>query len=108
MKHGFLGLGIMGSRMAARLVKAGCDVTVWNRDPGKCEDLIQLGAKQKSTPREVVADADITFAMVSDARASLDICFGEDGVLAGIAPGHDYVEMSTIDSGTVRKNRGGH
>ena len=103
MRYGFLGLGIMGSRMAARLVKAGFDITVWNRDVTKCSDLVKLGARQKTTPKEVAAETDVTFAMVSDPQASLDICFGEDGVLAGIAPGHGYVEMSTIDPETVRK-----
>lgn len=103
MKYGFLGLGIMGSRMAARLVNAGLDVTVWNRDKSKCIDVVKLGAKTKSTPKEVSAETDIIFAMVSDPQASLDVCFGEEGVLAGIRPDCGYVDMSTVDPETTRK-----
>lgn len=103
MRYGFLGLGIMGSRMAKRLLDAGFDLIVWNRDTTKCSELVKLGAKQKRIPKEVVAEADITFAMVSDPQASLEICFGDDGVLEGIAPGHGYIEMSTIDPETVQK-----
>lgn len=103
MRYGFLGLGIMGSRMATRLINAGFDVTVWNRDAKKCSELVALGAKQKATPKEVVSETDIIFAMVSDPQASSDICFGKDGVLAGISSRHGYVEMSTIDPETTRK-----
>ena len=53
--YGFLGLGIMGSAMAANLVKAGFDVTVWNRSPEKCEPLVALGAKPGESPRAVAA-----------------------------------------------------
>lgn len=103
MKYGFLGLGIMGSRMATRLVRAGFAVTVWNRDASKCGALVALGAKQAPTPKEVAAEADITFAMVSDPQASLELCFGAEGVLAGIGPGRGYVDMSTVDPATSRQ-----
>jgi 3-hydroxyisobutyrate dehydrogenase/2-hydroxy-3-oxopropionate reductase len=103
VKYGFLGLGIMGSRMAARLVRAGLDVTVWNRNATKCGDLVSLGARQGATPRAVAAETDVVFAMVSDPQASLDLCFGPEGVLAGLNSGHGYVDMSTVDPATSRK-----
>ncbi|MDR2550135.1 MAG: NAD(P)-dependent oxidoreductase [Desulfobulbus sp.] len=103
MRYGFLGLGIMGSRMAARLLRAGFDVTVWNRDAGKCLPLVELGARQCASPKEVAASVDIVFAMVADPQASLDLCFGADGVLAGIGPGSGYVDMSTVDPATSRR-----
>ncbi len=98
--YGFLGLGIMGSGMAANLVKAGYDVTVWNRSPAKCEPLVALGARHGESPRAVAAACDITFAMLADPAAAREVCFGPDGVLAGIGAGRSYVDMSTVDAAT--------
>ncbi|WP_133011267.1 NAD(P)-dependent oxidoreductase [Marinomonas flavescens] len=97
---GFLGLGIMGKAMAVNLVKAGFDVTVWNRNPEKTTELVALGAKQGTTPKDVAAQCDITFAMVSDPAAALAICQGPDGVAAGIGEGRGYIDMSTVDDTT--------
>src|SRR5215213_5273557 len=60
-KLGYLGLGLMGFPMTLRLLKAGHDVTVWNRSPGKAAGLIEAGAKLAATPREVAAAAGIVF-----------------------------------------------
>ena len=86
-KFGFLGLGIMGSAMAKNLLKAGFDVTVWNRSPEKCSELVALGAKTSATPRQVVESCGITFAMLSDPAAAEAVCFGTDGVLASVGVG---------------------
>ena len=99
---GFLGLGIMGKAMALNLLKAGFDVTVWNRNPEKCTELVVHGAQQGTTPKEVAASCDITFAMVSDPEAALALCQGPDGVAAGIGSGRGYVDMSTVDNGTSK------
>lgn len=96
MKYGFLGMGIMGTAMAANLVKAGCDVTVWNRTAEKCAPLVNLGARQGKSAAEVVAYCDITFAMVSDPAAAQALCFDEGGVLESMAPGKSYVDVSTV------------
>ncbi|MEJ2201209.1 MAG: NAD(P)-dependent oxidoreductase [Desulfuromonadaceae bacterium] len=101
-KYGFIGLGIMGSAMAANLVRAGFEVKVWNRHGAKCEPLVALGARRGETPREVVATSEITFAMLADPAAAREVCFGLDGALAGVGPGHDYVDMSTVDDETAR------
>ena len=101
-KYGFLGLGIMGFAMASNLVRAGHDVTVWNRSPGKAKALAAAGARVGQTPRAVVAGADITFAMLADPEAARVVCFGKDGVLAGTGPGHDYIDLSTVDDDTSR------
>lgn len=101
-KYGFLGLGIMGSAMAANLLRADFDVTVWNRNPDKCGPLLALGAQQGESPRQVVAACDITFAMLADPAAAMEVCFGADGVLEGISTGHNYVDMSTVDDLTAR------
>jgi len=100
---GFLGLGIMGGAMARNLVKAGFDVTVWNRTPERCRPLVATGAKQGKTPGEVVAACPVTFAMVSDPSAAGQVCFGEGGVLAAMGPGKAYVDFSTVDPATARR-----
>ncbi|QUX95660.1 NAD(P)-dependent oxidoreductase [Marinomonas sp. CT5] len=99
---GFLGLGIMGCAMAANLIKAGFDVTVWNRNAAKCAELVALGAHQGDTPKAVAASCDITFAMVSDPEAALALCQGPNGVAAGIGSGRGYVDMSTVDDKTSK------
>lgn len=100
---GFLGLGIMGRAMAANLLKAGFEVTVWNRSADKCAPLVALGAKQGATPREVAASCDFTIAMLADPAAAREIVFGADGVLAGIGEGRGYIDMSTVDDATARE-----
>ena len=99
-KYGFLGIGIMGKAMATNLLKAGYDVTVWNRTAESCTPLVDLGAKQGKTAANVVADCDITFGMVSDPAAARALCFAEDGVLEGISAGKSYVDISTVDPET--------
>ena len=99
---GFLGLGIMGKAMASNLVKAGFDVTVWNRNPEKCDELVSQGAHLGTSPKDVTKRCDITFAMVSDPDAALELCQGPNGVLAGIGSGRGYVDMSTVDDTTSK------
>ncbi|XP_029432523.1 putative oxidoreductase GLYR1 isoform X3 [Rhinatrema bivittatum] len=100
-KIGFLGLGLMGSGIVSNLLKMGHTVTVWNRTAEKCDLFIQEGARLGRTPAEVVSTCDITFACVSDPKASKDLVLGPSGVLQGIRPGKCYVDMSTVDPDTV-------
>lgn len=102
-KFGYLGMGIMGSRMCQNLLNAGLDVTVWNRTPERCLPLVHAGAKQAKTPAEVIRHCDITFACVSDPIAAEDLCYGEHGVAEGMAPGKGYIDMSTIDVATSQR-----
>ncbi|KAI4329102.1 hypothetical protein L6164_021402 [Bauhinia variegata] len=99
---GFLGIGIMGSPMAQNLIKAGCDLTVWNRTKNKCDPLISLGAKYKSSPEEVAASCDVTFAMLADPRSAMDVAFGKCGAASGMGPGKGYVDVSTVDGPTSK------
>lgn len=87
----------MGSPMAQNLIKAGCDVTVWNRTKSKCDPLINLGAKYKPSPEEVAASCDVTFAMLADPDTAVDVAFGKHGAANGMAPGKGYVDVSTVD-----------
>ncbi len=102
-RYGFLGLGIMGQAMAANLVRAGLDVMVWNRTAEKCRSMAELGAHQGESPAAVVAACDVTFAMLADPTAAEAVCFGPDGVLAGLAPGKAYVDISTVDPQTATR-----
>ena len=62
-----------------------------------------MGARQGGSPAEVVAESDITFAMVSDPAAAEALCFGTNGVLAGISAGKGYIDVSTVDPETAMK-----
>ncbi|KAK9102572.1 hypothetical protein Sjap_019826 [Stephania japonica] len=99
---GFLGLGIMGSPMAQNLIKAGCDVTVWNRTKSKCDPLLSLGAKYKASPEEVASSCDITFAMLADPESAVDVACGKHGAANGMSPEKGYVDISTVDGPTSK------
>ena len=100
MKIGFVGLGIMGSAMAANLVKAGFKVTVWNRSSDKCQPLVAAGASVAASPRAVAEVSDMLFAMMATPEAVTSVRDGADGVIAGLRPGKGYVDMSTVDAET--------
>jgi len=95
MNVGFIGLGRMGTGMAATLLRAGHCVTVYNRTPGKAEPLIAQGAKAAST----VADAcrgDAVVTMLANDDAVADIVLGKDGVVESLSAGALHVSSSTI------------
>eukprot|EP00667_Euglena_gracilis_P014550 EG_transcript_15075 len=100
---GFLGMGIMGTAMSINLVKAGYDVTVWNRNVDRCAPVQQIGAKVGSSPKAVVEGADITFGMLSDPAAAVAVALGPSGVVEGLAPGKGYVDVSTVDAETSQR-----
>ena len=83
----YLGMGILGSAMAANLHKAGMKTTVWNRSADKCAELVALGCAQAETAAAAVAASDVTFACVSDPSAVEKLVFGPGGVLEGISEG---------------------
>ena len=97
----FLGLGIMGAGMAARLLDAGARLTVFNRTADRAAPLAARGAVVAATPRDAVADADIVFSMVADDAASHDIWDGGSGALAGVRRGAVLVECSTVTVGRI-------
>jgi 3-hydroxyisobutyrate dehydrogenase-like beta-hydroxyacid dehydrogenase len=95
MKVGFLGLGQMGAGMAANLIKAGHEVTVYNRSPGKAEALLAQGARQAKTPAEACT-GEAVFTMVADDKALEGLSFGENGIIAGLAKNAIHISASTI------------
>jgi glyoxylate/succinic semialdehyde reductase len=100
MNIGFIGLGIMGSAMAANLVKAGFKLTVWNRSVDKCQLLVAAGACAADSPRAVAEVSDILFAMMATPAAVESVRDGDGGIIAGLRPGTGYVDMSTVDAET--------
>jgi 3-hydroxyisobutyrate dehydrogenase len=92
----FIGLGIMGSGMARRLVDAGYLVTVYNRSPARARPLAEAGAAIATSPRDAASNADVVFTMVADDDASRAMWEGDDGALAGARRGTLLVECSTV------------
>jgi 3-hydroxyisobutyrate dehydrogenase len=93
----------MGSGMAGRLLSAGFPLAVYNRKPEKAERLKSAGAFVARTPREAAARAEVVISMVADDVASRTVWLGEDGALAGAAPGTVLVESSTLTIGWVHE-----
>jgi 3-hydroxyisobutyrate dehydrogenase-like beta-hydroxyacid dehydrogenase len=99
---GFVGLGVMGGRMAKRLLDAGHRVVGYNRTRAKAQWLIDAGLEPAASPRAVAETADVVFSMVTDTAALQAVTRGADGILAGLRQGAVYVEMSTVDPGVTR------
>jgi 3-hydroxyisobutyrate dehydrogenase-like beta-hydroxyacid dehydrogenase len=95
MKLGFLGLGQMGAGMAANLVKAGHEVTVYNRSPEKTEPLAAQGAKVANTAGDACT-GEAVFSMVADDKALEALAFGENGILACLPENAIHISASTI------------
>ena len=102
-KLGFVGLGIMGSRMVKRLMAASHSVTGYNRTRAKAQWLLDAGMAWGSSPREVAASADVTFSMVTNTEALDEVTAGPDGILAGLSAGKIYVDMSTVSPAFSRE-----
>ncbi|MCH7745333.1 MAG: NAD(P)-dependent oxidoreductase [Chloroflexi bacterium] len=100
---GFVGLGVMGGRMAKRLMDAGHTVTGYNRTRSKAAWLVDAGMRLAESPRAVAEAADITFSMVTNTSALQAVTSGADGVLAGLRAGKIYVDMSTVSPSASRE-----
>jgi 3-hydroxyisobutyrate dehydrogenase len=96
MRLGFVGLGTMGAAMAANLLRAGHELTVWNRTPGRATELLEAGAREVASPAEVARSAEVTVICVSDTRDVEAVVLGPDGVAAGAAAGSLVIDCSTI------------
>ena len=100
---GYIGLGVMGSRMVNRLLDKGHTVTGYNRTRSKAQWLIDRGMRWADSPRQVVEAADITLSMLTDSAALEEVVAGPGGVLAGIAPGKIFIDMSTVSPAISRE-----
>lgn len=99
MKLGFIGLGVMGRPMAARLLRAGHEVAVWARRPEATHPLVELGAHSCAEPAEVGRRSEVIFTIVTYGRDVEAVVFGERGLAAGMGEGDILVDMSTIAPG---------
>src|SRR5438270_4029895 len=95
-KIAYLGLGTMGSGMASNLLKAGYQLTVWNRSAEKCKPFARKGARVADTPADAARDVDLVIYMLSNDQAVEDVVFGANGILSGINQGQIAIDMSTV------------
>jgi len=99
MRVAFLGLGIMGQAMATNLVKAGHEVTVWNRTPGKLVE----GAGIAPTPAAAAQGAEVLWLCVSDTDAVQEVVFGKEGAVTALNEGMIIADSSTISPAATVK-----
>ncbi len=98
-----IGLGLMGSGMARRLLGAGFPLTVYNRTVEKAQELAKDGAEVAGSPREAAERADFVISMVADDPASREIWLGRSGAMGSIARDAIIIESSTLSVGWVRE-----
>jgi 3-hydroxyisobutyrate dehydrogenase len=103
LRLGFVGLGVMGTEVVKRLLKAGHAVAGYNRTASKAAPLLELGLDWAETPREAAEASEIVFSMVTDSSALHAVTDGPDGILAGLTAGRVYVDMSTASPATSRE-----
>ncbi|MEM9582101.1 MAG: NAD(P)-dependent oxidoreductase [Pseudomonadota bacterium] len=103
-KVSFLGLGVMGYPMAGHLVKAGHDVTVYNRTASKATDWVNAhGGAMAQTPRAAAEGADFVMACVGNDDDLRSVCLGSEGALAGMSAGTVFVDHTTVSAKVTRE-----
>jgi 2-hydroxy-3-oxopropionate reductase len=98
-----VGLGLMGLPMARNILKAGYQLTVWNRTAAKAAPLVADGAEQAGSPAEVARRSDVVVTIVTDSPDVEAVAGGENGVLAGAGAGSVWIDMSTISPEVTRR-----
>jgi 3-hydroxyisobutyrate dehydrogenase len=93
----------MGSAMAANLARAGFELRVWNRTPGRAEPLKAHGAVEVATPRELASAAEVVVTCVTDSPQLRDVLFGPEGLAEGFVAGSLLIDCSTISPGSARE-----
>jgi 3-hydroxyisobutyrate dehydrogenase len=89
--------------MCKRLLAAGYPLTVWNRSPEKCADLVAAGARLATTPAELCQYADVVMLCLADTAVVREVVFGENGVASGARAGQLLVDFSSIEPGATRE-----
>ena len=103
MKIGFIGLGIMGSRMAANLCDRGYELVVFNRSPQKTEALVAAGAAAVASPAAVADRAEVLITMLAHPKAIGEAALGERGFLDRLPAGSIWLDCSTVDPSFSRE-----
>jgi len=103
MQIGFIGLGIMGSRMAANLVRAGMTVAVYNRTAERARPLAEAGASVAASAADAARGADMVITVLSDPQAVRAVAVGEGGFLPAMGAGSLWVDCSTVDPAFVQE-----
>src|SRR5215831_641493 len=99
---GFVGLGLMGLPMARNILKAGYQLTVWNRTAAKAAPLVAGGAEQAGSPAEVAGRSDVVVTIVTDSPDVEAVVGGATGLLSGARAGSAWIDMSTISPDVTR------
>ena len=102
-KLGFVGLGVMGGGVARRLLEAGHEVHGYNRTREKARPLEELGLVLEESPRVVADSADVVLSMVTNVAALRAVAEGDEGILAGLAPGKIWIDMTTAAPSVSRE-----
>jgi 3-hydroxyisobutyrate dehydrogenase-like beta-hydroxyacid dehydrogenase len=100
---GFIGLGVMGSRMAARLVRCGCDLVVHDIRKAPVRALVRAGARAAGSAKAAAEGSDILISMLPGPAATREAVIGPQGAAAGLRPGSIVIDMSTSDPATTRE-----
>ena len=95
-KISYVGLGTMGSGMVSNLLKAGYELTVWNRSVERNKAFARKGARVADTPANAVRDVDVVMYSLSNDQAVEEVVFGANGILNGIKAGQIAIDMSTV------------
>jgi 3-hydroxyisobutyrate dehydrogenase len=91
-----LGTGRMGAPIAGNLIRAGFEVSVWNRTPQRAQDLVDAGARLGSSPAEAADRADVVLTMLADGDAVAQAMTGPSGALSALRPGSVWIQMATV------------
>ena len=101
MRYAFIGLGELGGKLAGSVLRAGFPLVVHDRDAEAVERLTSQGALRAATAREAAAQADAVFTCLPSPAVSEAVLTGDEGILAGLAPGGTWIEISTLDRDTI-------
>ena len=104
MKIGFIGLGIMGSRMASNLQKRGHSLVVFNRTREKADPLVAEGARWADSPAALAQQVEVIFTMLAHPDAVDEVVLGTDGILSHLGPDQMWVDCSTVNPSFSEKD----
>jgi len=102
-KVGFIGLGMMGNPMSKNVLKAGFELTVWNRTESKMKEIVELGAQAAGSAKAVAQKSEVTITMLAGPSDVEQVTLGKNGFLEGIKRGSVIIDMSTISPAVSKR-----